>query len=546
MPFPAFPPTIPALLGASTARHGGRMLVVLGERRMLYAEADVASARLARGLLAAGVGKGARVGLLLPNGPDFITAFLAATRIGAVAVPVNTFFRARELGWVLRHADVGVLLAAPRFRGHDYIERLLDIAPDLAGQQAGRLFAAELPRLRAVYLVGAERPWARSTDDLGATGAAIPDLLSAVEEDVVPADPAVVIYTSGSTTDPRGAIHTQGTIVRHAFNVNAAMGRNLSAEDRVWSPMPYFWVGGLVVSLLGAMHAGAGLLCEEAFDAGSTLDLLERERATIAAGWPHYGKAMATHPSFPSRDLSALRAGLVDILPPARRPADPTLHPNSLGMTETCGPHSFGRDSDPPGTLRGSFGRALDGVEHRIIDPETGAPLPTGAAGEICVRGYNVMQGFHRLEREQVFTPDGFYRTGDGGHLDADGFLWFTGRLGDMIKTAGANVAPGEVEQCLLAIGGVKDAHVVGVPDPERGQLVVAAVVAAPGATLDPEELRTRLRGELASYKVPRHVLLFADGALPFTDSGKIDRRRLRELLARLLAGGTSGGPPPV
>lgn len=540
MPFPEFEPTIPELLRRASITHGDRTLVVLGDRRLDYAFAESRSASLARGLLEAGAGKGTHVALLLPNGPDWVIAFLAAARIGAVVVPVNTFFRARELGWVLRHSDSAILLATRSFRGHDYAARLLEVAPDLAGAAAEDLRPAALPRLRAVFLDDPSgHPWAGSIDELSRRGDAAAragrDRLRAVEDDVAPADRAVVIYTSGSTAEPRGAIHTHGTVVRHAFNVNACAGRGLGPDDRVWSPMPFFWVGGLVVSFLGAMHAGACLLCEEAFDAERTLDLLERERATLAAGWPHYGKAMAAHPSFAGRDLSSLRAGMVEILPPERRPADPSLRTNSLGMTETCGPHTFGREGDPPATLRGSFGRAIDGIEHKVIDPETGETLPPGAEGEICVRGYSLMQGFWKVERERTFEPDGFYRTGDGGRIDADGFLWFTGRLGDMIKTAGANVAPSEVEQLLAGFPEIKEAHVVGVPDPARGQVVAAAVVLAPGQSLGPASLRERLRGELAAYKVPREVVFLDAGDLPFTDSGKIDKRRLRELLVERL-----------
>jgi len=541
VPFPDFEPTIPELLRRAATAHGRRTLVVLGDRRLDYAEAESRSASLARGLLLAGAGKGTHVALLMPNGPDWIVAFLAAARIGAVVVPVNTFFRARELGWLLRHSDTAFLLATRSFRGHDYAARLLEVAPDLAGAAPGGLRPNALPQLRSVFLDDAEGlAWAGSIDELSRLGDAGaesgPDRLRAAEDDVTPADRAVVIYTSGSTAEPRGAIHTQGTIVRHAFNVNACAGRGLGPEDRVWSPMPFFWVGGLVVSFLGAMHAGACLLCEEAFDAERTLDLLERERATLAAGWPHYGKAMAAHPSFARRDLSSLRAGMVEILPPERRPADPSLRTNSLGMTETCGPHTFGREGDPPETLRGSFGRALDGVEHKVIDPESGETLPPGVEGEICVRGYSLMQGFWKVERERTFEPDGFYRTGDGGRIDADGFLWFTGRLGDMIKTAGANVAPSEVEQVLAGFPGIKEAHVVGVPDPARGQNVAAAVVLEPGCSLDASSLRERLRGELAAYKVPREVVFLESRELPFTDSGKIDKRRLRAVLVERLS----------
>jgi acyl-CoA synthetase (AMP-forming)/AMP-acid ligase II len=303
--------------------------------------------------------------------------------------------------------------------------------------------------------------------------------------------------------------------------------------------MPFFWVGGLVFSLLSAMHAGACLLCEEAFEPGATLLLLERERATIAAGWPHYAKAMMDHPSFPLRDLSSVRAGnLYAVLPEAVRPRDPELRSNSLGMTETAGPHTIDRmDVDLPERLRGSFGHAVPGLEHKIVDPETGVPLAPGESGEICVRGYSLMQALHKVEREETFDRDGYYPTGDLGRFDADGVLFFQARKGDLIKTAGANVSPREVEVLIEAMPEVQAAFVVGLPDPVRGQEVAAAVVLDSGRTLEESELRERLRKDLAAYKVPRHVVFAAKAELPFTDTGKIDKRRLAELLAARLRG---------
>jgi acyl-CoA synthetase (AMP-forming)/AMP-acid ligase II len=541
MPLPDFTPTIPWLVRTRTERFGARPMILLGDERITYADADERSARLARGLLASGLGKGSRVGIWLPNGPDWVVAFLAATRIGAVVIPLNTFYKPRELGWVMHHADVQMLLTLPRFLKADYLERLEAAAPSLARQKAGALHVRELPYLRDVIVFGhPDRAWARPVSSLGAAADANPAIdggfLRAVEDCVAPADPLIVIYSSGSTADPKGAVHTHGTLIRHSFKLNSF--RDLEADDRMFSPMPFFWVGGLVYTLMAALHTGAFMLCEEVFEPGATLSLLERERATVVAGWPHYSKAMMEHPSFRGRDLSSIRAGnLYEILPAQLRPRDPELRSNSLGMTETCGPHTIDRmDVDRPESLRGSFGRPVPGVEHKIVDPQTGQALPPGELGEVCVRGYSLMQGLYKVEREDAFDPDGYYHTGDAGYFDQDGVFFFKARLGDMIKTAGANVTPREVEIVMESQPEVRSAFVVGVPDPARGQNVAAAVILKAGSALGAEALRARLRAELSAYKVPRHYFFYRDGELPFTDSGKIDKKKLASILGERIA----------
>jgi acyl-CoA synthetase (AMP-forming)/AMP-acid ligase II len=537
MDFPAYRPTLPVFIAEAARRRGDAPLILLGEQRISYAEAEAASARLAAGLLASGVAKGSRVGVLFPNGPDWLLAWLAASRVGAVVVPLNTFYKPRELGYVLRHADVSVLLTARSLLGNDYLERLESFAPSIA-DQGDEIFVPELPFLRRVYVWGERdgRRFARDAKTLEAAGArAGASLLAATEEEVSPADPAVIIYSSGSTADPKGAVHSHAALLNHSHNLNQF--RDLTADDRIFSPMPFFWVGGLVFTLLAAMHRGASMLCEERFEPGETLALLERERATVAAGWPHYAKAMLEHPSFPERDLSSIRAGnLYDVLPEAARPRDPELRSNSLGMTETCGPHTIDRmDVDLPERLRGSFGHSAPGLEHKIVDLETGVSLPPGEFGEICVRGYSVMLGLHKVLREETFDAGGFYHTGDAGHFDADGVLFFEARLGDMIKTAGANVTPRELEVLLEAQGEVSSAFVVGLPDPVRGQNVAAALVLKPDASLDADTCRERLAKTLSAYKLPRHVFFCEKGELPFTDSGKIDKRKLAALLQQRL-----------
>ena len=540
--FPDYEPEVPVFLRECVRRHGERPLILLGERRLSYAEAEAASARLARGLLARGLGKGSRVAVLAPNGPDWVTWWLATTRIGAVMVPLNTFYKPRELGYVLRHSDASTLLCVASLLNHDYLTRLTHCAPSLAAQKAGPLHAPELPHLRRVFAAGEidAHDFASPISELEAAADAEPAIdaafLAEVEACVSPADPLCLIYSSGSTAEPKGALHSHGALLRHAHNLNQF--RDLEASDRIFSPMPFFWVGGFVFTLLSAMHAGAFLICEEAFEPGETLALLERERATIAAGWPHYSKAMADHPSFASRDLSSIRSGnLYAVLPESERPADPELRSNSLGMTETGGPHSIDRmDVDLPERLRGSFGHSAPGLEHKIVDPENGETLGPGEFGEICVRGYSLMLGLHKQERSEVFDADGYYHTGDAGFLDADGVLFFQARLGDMIKTAGANVTPREVEVAIEAFPEVVSAFVVGVRDAARGQNVAAAVVLRRGAALDPEAARARLEDELSSYKVPRHWIFAEKDELPFTDSGKIDKKRLTALVEKSLS----------
>ena len=537
--------TVGAWIRRKAARDPERVFIVKDALRLSYGEADRRSRKLARGLLASGVGKGTRVGILLPNGPDWVLAWLAAARIGALVVPLNTFYQARELGFVLRHADIHTLLTAARFLNNDYLERLEKFAPELAAHGPAPLRVRALPFLREVRVWdgdGRERAWASGgAAALEALADATPGvdeaLLAEAEREVRPSDPLVVIYSSGSTADPKGAVHTHGTVLRHAHNLNQF--RDLLPDDRLYALMPFFWVGGFCFTLVSAMHVGVRLYCQDAFDPGKGLDLIEQERITTVMGWPHFGKAMSEHATFAKRDLSSIRGGnLYDLLPASARPADPELRSNSLGMTETCGPHTFGRmDTELPEKLRGSFGQAVPGVTHKVVDPETGKTLGPGEFGEICARGYSVMQGLYKVEREEAFDADGFYHTGDAGFFDAAGHLFFKGRIGEMIKTGGANVAPREIELLLATMPEVMAAHAVGLPHPERGENVALAVVLREGAKLDQTALHARLKEELSAYKLPRHYFFLASREIPMTDSGKLDRRRLREALVKRLAG---------
>lgn len=525
--------TLPAMWASISRAHAGRDFIVssVGDgtiERVTYGEANERSALLARRLLAGGVSKGTRVGILAPNGPDFVVAFLAVTRIGGVAVPINTFFQPPEIGWILRDADLHTVLAVPTLLGKPTLPRLCESAPGLDAASGGPLLLESTPFLRQVLPLGeAEEAWPSSWPEPA------PDaLLAAAEAAVRPADDLVVIYTSGSTAAPKGIIHVHETGIRHSHYISSQ--HEWTPDDRVYIPMAFFWVGGLVFGVLGPMQIGVTILTEHRFEPGDVLRLLERERATYATGFPHVGPALANHPDFATTDLSSLREGYQQVLLlPERRTPDPTLRVAQLGMTETCSSHTWWPPHEQlPEEKRGSLGVSAPGFEHKVVD-EHGEVVPDGVEGEICVRGSSLMRGMVGKLRSEVFDEEGWYHTGDSAHRDADGHLYFAGRTDDMIKTSGANVAPMEVEAVLGALPQVRIAYVVGLPDPAKGAVVAAAVVLNDGADATPDELTAACRTQLAAYKVPKRWEILRDAeSLPYTTTNKIDKKALVKQLS--------------
>lgn len=533
MPFPTISPTVPALVRSSAARFGSKPFLIADGHELSYVDLDLRSARVAMTLLAQGVGKGDHIGILMPNSVEWAVAWFATTRIGAVAVPLNTFYKATELAWTARHADLRTILTVPRSGKLDFVERLEEALPGLSSQDhSGRITLPRTPFLRTIAVWGAcDRPWA-TTIDTDASSRIDADFLVDVESCVTPADDAMIIYTSGSTGDPKAPVHSHGTLVRHTYSLTFDYG--VTHETVMFTAMPFFWVGGLITGVHAVIHHGATLVTQPAFDAAEAMELIERYRATTVLGWPQQGKTMAEHPDFARRDLSSVtRSSLPAVVPPDRRPKGP----NALGMTELCGNH-IGVDPYPPQPPERAEtgGRSIDGLEHVIVDPETGAPVPHGTSGEIWVRGYSLMQRLYKREREDVFTADGYYRTGDCGVQDDDGWIRFTGRLGEMIKTGGGtNVTPSEVERALVGCDGVLEAYVVGADGGADGTVVAAAVVPRSGSALDGEELRAQVRRCLSAYKVPKFIWVTAKDALPITATGKVKKSDLAAQLSALL-----------
>jgi acyl-CoA synthetase (AMP-forming)/AMP-acid ligase II len=523
------PASIPELLAMRRAEPDGEFLIT-DDERLTFAEADTASLELADALLASGVGKGTRVGILFSNCAQWLIAWLAAARIGALTVPLSTFAPGGELGRLLRHADVQVLLMGRAIAERDLVERITDALPGLNG--GGPAIAEPtVPYLRRINVwPGCERAWASPWPSRAESAVA---LACSAEDEVGPADDLVVVTTSGTTAQPKSVVHTHGSLVRHAYIL--ARHRGVTSTDRIYSPMPFFWVGGLTMVVLQALSTGAAILAQDVFEAGSTLALLEWERATFVSCWAQASQAMADHPDFAKRDLSSVRGGtMLQALPPDRRPGEPDLAPNLLGMTETGGPHTMIEvpDTPLPPELRGSFGIPLPVVvEHRIFDAASGVEARAGEEGEIQVRGQIVMNGIYKKERHEVFNSDGWYATGDRGWFDDAGHLHFTGRASTLIKTAGFNVSPAEVESVLDSMPEVLHSFVVALPHPVRGQVVGAAVVPAHGTRLSVETIVVHARRNLSTFKVPTVIRLIAEDDLPMLPTGKVDRQGLVRVL---------------
>jgi len=526
------PLTLPALLRARVESRGAAVLLACDDDVLTYADAERRSASLARGLLAAGAGAGTRVGLLHPNGSAFVVAWLAAARIGAVAVPLSTFSTPAELRVLLRNADVALLLSAPSYRSHDYVTALRDAVPELDFSAAPPLFADSLPALRRIGFAdpfeGAYSAWsARSIEEGGRSiGSGV---LEAAEAAIGAGDRFAIVHTSGSTGEPKGVIHTHGALIRHLDNLNQI--RRYTADEVLFSNSPFFWIGGLAYSLLGTLVAGAKLVCSNSPCAADVLDVLERERPTLINGFVQSIAHLPLDPSFSRRDLSSIRRGnLYPILPDAVRPASPDRRHAMLGMTETGSVCLVSDDeSEQPEHRRGSFGRPAPGFEAAVIDPDTGAACGPHEIGELFLRAPFMMEGYCDRERHEVFDADGWYRTGDLVAVDEDGFFYFQGRRGDLIKTSGANVSPREVEAAIQDLTGFT-AHVIGIEDEARGQVVAAAVRAPANRPVDVGALRQQLAGRLSTYKVPRRFVILADDAVPLLPSGKLDRSALEAL----------------
>ena len=517
--------TVPALLAAMVARDPSQLLLVDGAKRWSYGAFALEAERVARALAACGIVKGDRVGILMGNRAEWLVLDFAVMHLGAIAVGLNTWATAHELAYQLGHAEVKLLAIEPTFRVTDFRALL----------SAAREQGQGLPALTTVVCTEAPADGMLAwVDFLRRAEEVEPSVVTRAVAALEPEDIACMLYTSGSTALPKGVPLAHRGLIDNMWEIGER--QHLAKDDRLWLAVSLFWSLACVNALYAVLTHNGAIVLQHHFDAGEALRLIEAERCTVFYGTPNMALALWEHPARAAHSLASLRTGVTIGTPEQiRRVAELGVGEicNVYGLTEAYG-NSAVTDAHLPLEKRlVTVGRALGGVEISIRDAVSGATLPPNTPGEITLRG-NVTPGYWNdaVRTAEAFYPDGFFRTGDLGLLDDEGFLFYRGRVKELVKTGGINVAPAEVEEVLCTHPAVELAFVTGIPDPRLDEALAAVIVVRAGASVSEAELATHCRATLAAYKTPRHFRFVTAAALPLTTTGKLKRNELPTLFS--------------
>lgn len=530
--------TIGLFLKNIAARFGDRDALVVPhqEVRWTYREFDARVTRLAAGLLALGLQPGDRVGIWSQNCAEWVLVQFATARAGLIMVNINPAYRRAELEYVLGKVGCAALILSPSFKTSDYIGMVQDVVPEIRSAQPSQLNSSKLPELRHVIRLGSEKTAGmRNFEELMAEPSAeqlerLATLESALQFD----EPVNIQFTSGTTGSPKGATLTHHNILNNGFFIGEAM--KLSERDRLCIPVPLYHCFGMVLGNLACVTHGAAMVFPgEGFEPKAVLETVQRERCTGLHGVPTMFIALLDHPDFGGYDLSTLRTGIMAGSPcPAEVMSRviSRMHMSEItiayGMTETS-PVSFQSSTDDPVALRVStIGRVHPHLEVKIVDA-IGRIVPRGVKGELLTRGYSVMLGYWGDEEKTREAIDAarWMHTGDLAVIDENGFAAIVGRAKDMVIRGGENIYPREVEEFLYRHPKVLDVQCVGVPDPKFGEELCACIILRPGMEADADEIRAFCQGQIAHYKIPRHVRFVE--SFPMTVTGKIQKYLLRE-----------------
>ena len=525
------PPLIEETIGANLERiarqHADReaLVEVASGRRWTYAELDADVNRVARGLLAAGVAKGDRVGIWSPNCAEWTLVQYATAKIGAILVNVNPAYRTHELAYVLNQSGLRLLVSATDFKTSDY--RAMDAEVREHADALDRVVFLGTPDWDELLAAGEDLP-----------ADAVPARMSTLEN----TDPINIQYTSGTTGFPKGATLSHRNILNNGFFTTELI--NFTHEDRLAIPVPFYHCFGMVMGNLGCTtHGAAMVIPAPGFDPGITLQTVQDERCTGVYGVPTMFIAMQNHPDFASFDLSTLRTGVMagSICPvEVMKGCIEEMHMAEVsicyGMTETSPVSCQTRSDDDLDRRTATIGRVHPHVEVKVVDPVSGETVPRGEPGELCTRGYSVMLGYwdEPEKTAEAIDEDGWMHTGDLAVMREDGYCNIVGRIKDMVIRGGENIYPREIEEFLYTHPDIEDVQVIGVPDEKYGEELCAWIKMRAGAEpLDAAAVREFATGKLAHYKIPRYVMVVED--FPMTVTGKIRKVQMREEAASRL-----------
>jgi len=502
-----------------------------------YRDLQSRSREVARALIALGVHKGDRVATLLGNEPDWLTICFGCAYVGAIFVPLNTWYKSSEIDWTLRHCSISTLVFAPNFLKQDFGAILSQLLPELKSCAPGELKAARYPALRSLIAYGTEQRGSFGWQDFLDLGRSVAvDDLAAIKSKVTAADIAYILYTSGSTAEPKGVMLNHGSLIENSFGLGDR--RNINADDRIWLGSPLFYGLGAANALPIALTHGSSLVLQGSFDPRTAIDVIAKTKATAYYGTGNMTRAILDHQDYAPAKVATMKKGTAGTVPSYKHMTLVEMGVSEAssvyGLTESYGNATVSNFDDPIDIKINTCGTPLPGMEMKIVDPQTLRPVPHGQIGLVLLRGHTTPGYFNNpTETSRAIMSDGFFNTGDLGHFDEAGRFLFHARLKEVLKSNGINVSPLEVEQLLIQHPDVKDAHVVGVPDKLHGEVIVAFVQSDRALTED--SLRNFVKERAASFKVPHHIFVRNETQLPRLASGKIAKYQLVEEAMREL-----------
>ncbi len=526
--------TLPGFLRDVTARFGPREALVLheyGERlswsyEQLWSHANA----VARSLISCGTGKEERIGVLMSNRPEWVSACFGIGLAGGVAVGLSTFSTPAELAALIKISAVSTLLVERHVAGKDFAAML------------GELDLERFPYLARVVMLG-DSSFENWEAFLARGNAVAPALVGARAATITPADPALIFFSSGSTGKPKGIVNAHRGVNIQSWRWPRIYAMTADDHVRTWAPNGLFWSGNFSIAVGATFAVGGALILQRTFDAAEAVKLIGAERVTLPYCWPHQWAQLEAADGWDDADLSSFRffEPGQNLRKPQKTIKTDWIEPHaSYGSTETFTISTSYPCDTPEELWKGNSGEALPGNTVRIVDPVTGAVLQRGETGEIAVKGPTLMLGYLGIPNDEALDENGFYHAGDGGYIDDRGRLVFQGRINDIIKTGGANVSPVEVDWALCNCPGVKVCKTTGVPHETLGEIVVSCVVLTEGSTLSEGQVIAFLKARLAAYKVPRKVLFIGQDDLDFTDTAKIKPAEARAFARRKLAEGNA------